>query len=64
MEEGGIASFFFFKGLGLALAPKMCPDKSQAFKGVNNSQAFTVERQNNTLFFLNEPRSGACLYKV
>ena len=24
------------------LAPKMCPDQSQAFKEVNNSQAFTV----------------------
>ena len=31
--------------LGLALAPKMCPDQSQAFKEVNNSQAFTVGRR-------------------
>ena len=39
MEEGDIASFFV-ENLGLALAPKMCPDQSQAFKEVNNSQAF------------------------
>ena len=35
---------FFAKDLGLALAPKMCPDQSQAFKDVNNSQAFTLSR--------------------
>ena len=31
MEEGDIGRFFV-KDLGLALAPKMCPDQSQAFK--------------------------------
>ena len=35
-------AFFFVTDLGLALAPKMCPDQSQAFKEVNNSNAFTV----------------------
>ena len=37
-------SIFFAEDLGLALAPKMCPDQSQAFKDVGNSQAFTVSR--------------------
>ena len=41
MDEGNIASFLV-ENLGLALAPKMCPDQSQAFKEINNSQAFTV----------------------
>ena len=51
MEEGDIA-IFFAKDLGLALAPKMCPDQSQAFKKVNNSQAFTVGRKKkDPLFF-------------
>ena len=40
----------FVKDLGLALVPKMCPDKSQAFKEVNNSQAFTVERKKKSRF--------------
>ena len=31
---------FFVEDLGLAVAPKMCSDKSQAFKEVSNSQAF------------------------
>ena len=35
---------FSVKNLGLALAPKMCADQSQAFKKVKNSQAFTVYR--------------------
>ena len=39
MEEGDRASFVV-KDLGLALAPKICPDRSKAFKEVNNSQAF------------------------
>ena len=43
MEKGDIASFFV-KDL-MAQAPKMCPDQSQAFKEVNNSQAFTVGRK-------------------
>ena len=34
---------FFVKDLGLVLALKMRPDQSQAFKEVNNSQAFTVK---------------------
>ena len=42
---------FFVKGLGLALATKMCPDQSQAFKEVNNGQAFTVGRKENDPFF-------------
>ena len=57
MEEGDTASFFV-KDLGLALAPKMCPDQSQAFKEVNNSRAFTVGRKKN-IFFLDEPLPGA-----
>ena len=56
MEEGDKASFFV-KDLGLVLAPKMCPDQSQAFKEVKNSQAFTVGRKKNTPFF--EPLPGA-----
>ena len=35
VEDGEIASFFC-KDLGLVLAPKLCPDQSQAFKEVNN----------------------------
>ena len=58
MEEGDIASFFVKDLLiGLALAPKMCPDQSQAFKAVNSSQAFTVGRTSRRC-------SKACLYKV
>ena len=45
-----VTASFFVKDLGLALAPKMCPDQSQAFKEVNNSQAFTVGRKKT--FFL------------
>ena len=37
--KGDIASCFV-KDIGLALAPTMCSDQSQAFKEVNNSQAF------------------------
>ena len=57
VEEGDIASFFVMD-LGLALAPKMCLDQSQAFNEVNNRQAFTV-RKNYPLFFLDEPLPGA-----
>ena len=46
MGEVAIASFFV-QDLGLALAPKMCPDQSQAFKEVDNSEAFTVGRKRN-----------------
>ena len=57
--EGDIASFFV-DDLGLALAPKMCPDQSQAFKLVNNSKASAVGRKTMThFFFLNEPLQGA-----
>ena len=38
-------AIFFVEDLGLALAPKMCPDQSQALKEVNNSQAFTTGRE-------------------
>ena len=58
MEEGDIASFFV-EDLGLALAPKRCPDQSQAFKEVNNSEAFTVGRKKTPIFFLDEPLPGA-----
>ena len=38
----------------------MCPDQSQAFKEVNNSQAFTVGRRKKwPIFFLEEPLPGA-----
>ena len=51
---------FFVKDLGRALATKMCPDQSQTFEEVNNSQAFTVgRRQNDPFFFLDEPLPGA-----
>ena len=50
MIEGDVASFFV-KDLGMALAPKMCPDQSQASKEVNNSQALTVGREKIALFF-------------
>ena len=55
MEEGDIYSSFI-KGLGLALAPKRCPDQSQAFKEVNNSQE---EEKQMTHFVLAEPLPGA-----
>ena len=35
-EKGGDIASVFVQGLGLALAPKMCPDQSQTFKEVNN----------------------------
>ena len=57
-EEGDIASFFV-KDLGLALAPKMYPDQSQAFKEVNNSQAFAIGRKEWPILFLDEPLPGA-----
>ena len=44
-------SQFFVKDLGLALAPKMCPEQSQAFEKVNSSQAFTAGRKKNVLLF-------------
>ena len=65
-EEGGIASFFG-KVLGLVLAPKMCPHQSQGFKEVNISQAFTVGRRKNAIFFSGRAASRCSktsLYKV
>ena len=41
--RGWHSQFFLVKGPGLALAPKMCPDQSQAFKEVTNSQAFILD---------------------
>ena len=58
MKEGDIASFFV-KDLGLALAPKMCPDLSKAFKEVNNSQAYRRKKKIAPFFFLDEPLPGA-----
>ena len=50
----------FVKNLELALAPKMCPDQSQAFEEVNNSQAFTVGRKHQfPIFFRTIPLPGA-----
>ena len=47
MEEGDIARFFV-QGLGLALVAKTCPNRSHAFKKVNNNQAFLyVKRRSN-----------------
>ena len=52
-SERGERSHFLVKDLGLALARKMCPDQSQAFKGVNHSQANTVgEKKMACLLFL------------
>ena len=52
VEEGDIlVASVFVKDPGLALAPKMCPDQSQTFKEVNNSQAVTVEETKNDPFF-------------
>ena len=56
MEESDIASLFG-KDLGLALAPKMCPDQSQASKEVNSSQAFTAGRKKLDPFFFWTSRS-------
>ena len=58
MEEGDIASFVV-KDLGLAPAPKMCPEQSQSFKEVNNIQAFTVGRNKMAPYLLDEPLPGA-----
>ena len=66
MEEGDIASFSI-KDLGLALTSKMCPDQSQAFKEVSNSQVFDVGRSKNTSFFFERAAPRFCkagLYKV
>ena len=63
----GWHSHFFVKDPGLALAPKMCPDQSQTFKEVNNSQAFTVGRKKNVPLFSERAASRcskAWLYRV
>ena len=44
-EESGIVSFCCEGPTTGASAENMCPDQSQAFKEVNNSQAFTVGRK-------------------
>ena len=67
MNSGrGYHSLLLFMDLGLALAPKMCPDQSQTFKEVNNSQAFTIGRKKNSLFCERAASrcSKACFYKV
>ena len=43
----------------MALAPKMCPDQSQAFKEVSSSQAFTSKKSEPNFFFPDEPFPGA-----
>ena len=66
VKDGDTASSFV-KVLGLALAPKMCPVQSQAFKDVNNSQAFTVESKKWPFFVSGRAASRcpkACLYHV
>lgn len=56
----GWNSQFFVTDLGRALAPKLSPDQLQAFKDVNNSQAFAIEWRKNYLFFFpKEPLRGA-----
>ena len=42
-SEEDDTSRIFVKDLGLALTAKQCLDRSQAFQGVNNSQAFPQE---------------------
>ena len=56
VDEDDIANFFV-KDLGPALAPKMCPEQSQAFKEVNNSQPFTVGFFDDP-FLLDKPLPG------
>ena len=55
-----VTATFFVKDLGLALAPKMCADQSQAFKEVNNIQAFTVGSKKKVLFFFLERTASRC----
>ena len=58
MEEGDIASFFVQDLLiGLTLVAKTCPHQPQAFKKVNNGQAFPQEE--NTLFSFLSKRVGS-----
>ena len=65
----GWHSQFFCLGpiIGLALAPKMCPDQSQAFKEFNTSKAFAVGRKKLPRFVSGRAASRcskACLYEV
>ena len=57
---------FVVEDVGLALAPKMFPDQSQAFSEVNNNQAFTVGRKKSSFFSGRAASrcSKACLYRV
>ena len=59
----------FVEDLGLAIAPKVWPDQSQAFKDINNGQAFTVGKKKIMNFIseraasrYNEPLPGAPRY--
>ena len=64
VEEGDIlVASVFVKDPGLALAPKMCPDQSQTFKEVNNSQAVTVEETKNDPFFFSGRSASRCSKK-
>ena len=53
---------FFVQDFGMALSVKMCPNRPQAFKKVNNGQVFSLHRK---LFFFSERAnfrySKACL---
>ena len=64
--EAGDIAVFFVKELGLALAPKTCPDQSQAFTEVNNNRAFTVGRKKKSFSSRRAASrcSKACLHKV
>ena len=57
MEEGYIAGLFVKGDLGLALAPQMCPDQSQAFKEVNNRHYLSYRKKKKKN--LDERRAGA-----
>ena len=67
IENGrGFLASFPVNDIGLVLAPETCPDQSQAFKEVNNSQAFTVGRKKATDFLSERAASRcakACLFK-
>ena len=45
--KGWHSQFLVVAELGLALAPKMCLDQSQALEEINNSQVCTVGREQN-----------------
>ena len=61
MEEGDVVARFLFVEdvrLALLMIAKTCSHRSQAFKEVNNGQAFPQE----TIFFLNELIAGTPRY--